>query len=236
VDLTVALLPRRAFPIVAGAVLLIVVTGACGADGDTSLSGPRLEVSQPRPAPSSIPPSTRGGPAETRDFPRARRAREAHPELRPFVPSRLEIGGSVVSGTAPVERVVTGPDGSLGLPEDPGRLGWWAGGSLAATPYGSVVVAGHLDSRTFGLGFAARLSGLRRGDSVVLAGQVRSKSYVVRSVYLLPRARLDALADLFSARGPARLVLLTCGGDYDRAAGAYSHNLVVEAQPVDRSG
>ncbi|MEO5854257.1 MAG: class F sortase [Nocardioides sp.] len=128
--------------------------------------------------------------------------------------------------------MATGIDGSLGLPEDPRRLGWWTGGSAAGAPYGSVVLAGHLDSWQHGLGFASRLTELARGDLVEVSDDDQARRYRVRSRYLLPRTRLSALAALFSDRGPARLVLITCGGTYDRARRAYSDNLVVEATPL----
>jgi hypothetical protein len=40
------------------------------------------------------------------------------------------------------------------------------------------------------------------------------------------------LAELFTRTGPARLVLLTCGGPFDERARSYRDNLVVVAEPV----
>jgi len=187
-----------------------------------------LVVSQPRAAgQGTFAPK----PGEA-GVPRARRARDAHPERAPFAPTSVSFNLASGTATAPVDRVQTLGDGSLELPEDPQRMGWWSGSSPAGTPYGSVVVAGHLDSRLFGVGFAAHMAVLARGDVVLLTDADQERRYRVRTRYLLPRTRLSALAALFSDRGPARLVLITCGGTYDRARGAYSDNFVVEATPL----
>lgn len=111
-------------------------------------------------------------------------------------------------------------------------MGWWTGGSSAGALYGGVVLAGHLDSRSRGPGFAARMAALGRGDVVVLADGDRQRRYRVSARYLLPRTRLSELTALSTHRGPSGLVLLTCGGDYDPVARAYSDNLVVEATPL----
>ena len=60
-------------------------------------------------------------------------------------------------------------DGSLVIPDDPQVVGWWTGGSMAGEPFGSVVLAGHVDSAARGVGVLAGLAGLRarpgrRGD------------------------------------------------------------------------
>ena len=199
--------------------------------------------------------ATSGGPAHrlapaaggrrVRAEPRRARAGGRPGRVRAPSPGALRAdraqpgGGSVGSsgpsgGRAPVDPVATLPDGSLALPEDPRRLGWWTGGSAIGAPYGSAVLAGHLDSREHGLGFAARLTGLRVGDAVVVSDPDQALRYRVQARYLLPRTRLSALTALFSDRGPARLVMITCGGAYDHERGAYADNLVVEATPVRR--
>jgi len=39
-------------------------------------------------------------------------------------------------------------------------------------------------------------------------------------------------ADIFAQDGPARLVLISCGGPFDRTAGSYLDNIVVFAVPA----
>lgn len=186
-----------------------------------------LTVSEP----SAAPKGTFAPDGPDADVPTAERAPEADPDRVEFTPDRITFGAGAAAGTAPVDTVGTLRSGSLELPEDPRRLGWWSGGSRAGAPYGSVVLAGHLDSRE-GLGFAARMTGLASGDEVSVSSGGLERRYRVQKTYLLPRTRLSELTALFSNRGDARLVLLTCGGSYDSAARAYSDNLVVEATPI----
>ena len=204
-------------------------TGSTATTAPTPGGTPRrLVVSRPRAAASTPFAASTGQPG----LPPVSRGRAAHPGRVPFAPTSVRFVGGGASSAAAVDRVGTGDDGSLGLPEDPRRMGWWTGGSSAGAPYGSVVLAGHLDSRSRGPGFAARMAALGRGDVVVLADGDRQRRYRVSARYLLPRTRLSELTALFSHRGPSRLVLLTCGGDYDPVARAYSDNLVVEATPL----
>jgi hypothetical protein len=42
----------------------------------------------------------------------------------------------------------------------------------------------------------------------------------------------DLPPDLFLSTGPPRLVLITCGGEFDQASLTYVNNIVVFADPV----
>ncbi|MBA3782158.1 MAG: class F sortase [Nocardioides sp.] len=172
-------------------------------------------------------------PAEAAAPRSAGRAREAHPEHSSFEPATVTFVDATARDAAAVDPVATRRDGALQLPADPARMGWWTGGSRAGAPYGSVVLAGHLDSVEFGIGFSALMAGLDVGEQVVLSDDDQTMGYVVTSRYLQPRASAAGLAALFSDRSEPRLVLLTCGGSYDHAVGAYSDNLVVVARPTD---
>ena len=46
-----------------------------------------------------------------------------------------------------------------------------------------------------------------------------------------PKPQLPT-ADLFAHGGPARLVLITCGGSFDDVAHSYRENVVVYAEPI----
>ena len=58
---------------------------------------------------------------------------------------------------------------------------------------------------------------------------VETFAYRVVSVRAYPKSELPA--DVYSVRGPPRLVLVTCGGPFDRAARHYRDNIVVTAVP-----
>jgi hypothetical protein len=64
----------------------------------------------------------------------------------------------------------------------------------------------------------------------LVAGRHRQRFAVV-SVTRVSRDRLRERVDLFSARGPLRLVFLTCGGPFDPVRG-YRDNVVLLARPA----
>ena len=113
--------------------------------------------------------------------------------------------------------------------------GGWAGGTAApeaGDPFGSVVLAGHVDSATDGIGYFARLLKVKAGEVVVLRGDGHSASYKVNSVVSVPKNALATESGAFDQTGDHRLVLITCTGAYDRARGGYEQNLVVSAEPM----
>ncbi|MCE3550726.1 class F sortase [Pseudonocardia sp. RS11V-5] len=160
-------------------------------------------------------------------------------DLRPGAPPKLRPGGTVPvrldlparAGTAPVVPVGTGPDGALVIPDPPRTVGWWAPGALAGSGTGTVVVAGHVDSRVAGIGVLAVLPELTVGEPVVLTGDDgRTVRYRVVARREFGKAALPA--DTFARTGPPRLVLMTCGGRFDRHARSYEDNIVVYAEPA----
>jgi Sortase domain len=126
---------------------------------------------------------------------------------------------------------VTGPTGTLQVPDDIGRAGWWDGSSRIGDPFGSIVIAAHVDSFTQGIGKFAELLDMHRGDEVRLESTNMSQSFRVESAHLVPKASLAADSRVFAPRGGARLVLITCGGPYDPGLGGYQDNMVVIARP-----
>lgn len=98
-------------------------------------------------------------------------------------------------------------------------------------PSGSVVIDGHVDSAAFGVGAFFRLKDARPGDDVVVtnaAGVTTRYSVVARRTY--DKTRLP-VTELFAADVEPRLVLLTCGGTFDRTTRHYADNVVVYAVP-----
>lgn len=87
---------------------------------------------------------------------------------------------------------------------------------------GSAVLAGHTWSK--GPGVFDRLGRLRPGARIVV-GRNRFEVTRVRRVSEMSRREVSAL---FSDRGKARLVLITCG-DRDRATGVYRTRIIVNA-------
>jgi hypothetical protein len=129
-----------------------------------------------------------------------------------------------------IDATATGADGALEIPADIKRAGWWDGSSHLGDPFGSVVVAAHIDSFTQGLGRFVELLGMHRGDVVTIQSRHLEQRFVVTSAHLDPKAEVTATSSLYDVTGPARLVLITCGGDYSPETG-YADNMVVLAQP-----
>lgn len=192
----------------------------------TRATGP-LTVSTP------VPPTA--GPGVTAVETTAPPAREGQPgptQRHPFVPATLTLASrGAAAATTAVETIDTSPTGELTLPRDAGDVGWWQSGALAGDAFGSVVLAGHIDSRETGLGFFARLLTVRPGDEVVLEGSGYQQRYRVVATRDVPKASLATSTDTFSPSVPGRLVLLTCTGPFDPVT-HYPDNLVVTAEPV----
>jgi len=142
-------------------------------------------------------------------------------------PRRLQL--AALSVDAPVEPVGVASDGSLGVPVDVHTLGWWDHSAPAGATAGTTVIDGHVDSAITGPGALFHLAGTPLGASITLTSASRTFRYTVQARRSYPKSRLPA--DVFTRTGPARLVLVTCGGSFDTTAGHYSNNIVVYATP-----
>ena len=100
----------------------------------------------------------------------------------------------------------------------------WRSGVLPGQP-GSAVLAGHTWSK--GPGVFDNLGRLTAGDRVRV-GAVRFRVTRVRRVTGMSPA---SVAELFTDRGPARLVLITCG-DRNNTTGVYRTRIIVEARKL----
>lgn len=139
--------------------------------------------------------------------------------------ARLHIDASVVPVTA--DR-----NGALGVPDDPLVTGWWNASARPGAQSGSVVIDGHVDSATRGLGAFFRLGDVRPGDRVVVtnaSGQASTYKVVARRRYA--KTALPA-TEIFGQAASPRLVLVTCGGTFNRDTGSYLDNVVIYAVPT----
>jgi len=117
------------------------------------------------------------------------------------------------------------------VPENVQHVGWWDGSAWAGEPFGSTVIAGHIDSATAGTGFFARLLKIKVGDTVTVRADSHRLKYRVTSVRKVAKKALATDGQAFKQTGPHRLVLVTCTGNYHRDRGGYDSNLVVVAKP-----
>jgi hypothetical protein len=185
--------------------------------------GPPAAVTSPSPEPSTAP----GDPSEIGRSDAALEALETSDAARP-----VRVALSSVGIEAPVRPVGVAEDGQMQLPPDPRVMGWYRFGPAPGTESGgSVVIAGHLDSKRFGLGPLARLRDMEVGQPIEVAlADGTTSTYTVVAVQRFDRQGLPE--ELFSRQGPERLRVITCGGEYDPDAGGYQQNLVVTAAPA----
>ena len=151
------------------------------------------------------------------------------PPLEIAAPVRLAIPALGVD--APLDPVGVRADGQLDLPGDVDRVGWYRFGPAPGAA-GSAVLAGHVDDAEQGLGVLAPLREAAPGDEVQVtdaAGSVTRWRVVGRE---LIEKRALPVDTLFTRTGPARLVLVTCGGPFLPDAGSYRDNVVVVAEPA----
>jgi LPXTG-site transpeptidase (sortase) family protein len=123
-------------------------------------------------------------------------------------------------------------DGLLKVPENVQHVGWWDGSAQAGEPFGSTVIAGHVDSATEGIGFFARLLRIKVGNTVTLRAGSHLLKYRVIAVRKVARKALATDSQAFQQTGPHRVVLITCTGNYHRERGGYDSNLVVVGKPI----
>jgi LPXTG-site transpeptidase (sortase) family protein len=158
----------------------------------------------------------------------ASEARPGASDTPRFIPERIELPGDAAAAIVPVSTVGR----ELVVPADPGRVGWWDGSSYVGDPYGSTVIAGHVDVFDRGIGFFYQLWNIKVGERVVLrAGHLR-QAYKITTLRQVPRTDLVDDKEIFDIGGPPRLVLITCAGNFRADRGGYSRNLIVVARPV----
>lgn len=198
----------------AGSLGLLAATAGCAVG--------RSGGGAPTPSPSRSSTASSPGPAGPAQV--AQRVGGAVPEP----PRRIQLpNGSRVR----IRPVGTTANGLLDVPSDIDVAGWWSGGSELGDPFGSTLVAAHVDSTTQGLGPFASLLGVRPGDRLVVWSQSLVQRYRVQALRLRPRDVIGPRSWLHSPAGERRLTLVTCAGPYVRSRGGYQNLAVVVAEP-----
>jgi sortase (surface protein transpeptidase) len=115
----------------------------------------------------------------------------------------------------------------LAIP-DIDHVGWY---ELGPNPgdAGSAVLVGHVDGEGRP-GVFWRLRDLVPGDVVTVHDATGAHDFRITGLEQVAKPALSA--DLFSRAGPPRLVLITCGGEFDDTSGHYLDNVVVLATPA----
>ncbi len=120
------------------------------------------------------------------------------------------------------------PDGSLQVPTDFGKAGWYTEGP-APGQFGPAVIVGHVDS-TNGPGIFYKLGALRPGATVTVRRADGSTArFRVDMVARYPKDRFPTSTIYGDTTQRAELRLITCGGGFDRKTGHYLDNVVAFA-------
>ncbi|HEX6020872.1 MAG TPA: sortase [Solirubrobacter sp.] len=220
---------------IAGSETVAEFHGECAVESETSLAAPLIlggrgdtvaEVLLPRDGRSGAtvraPRDGRSGatvraPRDGRSGATVRAARAA------AAPKRVRLARLGIN--APVSAVgIDTKAGALGIPSDIRRVGWWRDGAAPGDAHGAILIAGHVDSARDGAGAFYALRSARRRDVI----RLDTRRYRVTSVRRVRKHSLPA--SVYSRTGPARLVLVTCGGPFD--GHHYRDNVIVTARPA----
>ena len=190
---------RRASPSTSGATDLAVPVATRSREVGSSAATVRAATSNAA-TPHAPPPIRQGVTAQSA-------------RIR-FVPH----ASSCPAATAPSSSRSRPWTATLQVPDDVSHVGWWDGSAYAGDPFGSTVIAGHVDSRSQGFGFFAQLLFTQVGDLVTCDRRRTSLTYRVVSATLVNKDALASESDALSQRGPHRLVLITCSGQWHPGA------------------
>jgi hypothetical protein len=215
--------------------------------GDGDRARPAAERSSPTPTPappspsasassSSSPSISPSSPATAFSSPQvegpaapAQQAQRLPTSVVPEAPASLRLPGGDVVRVVPTR---TGVDRSLGIPDNLHRAGWWRGGARLGDPFGSMLVAAHVDAIDRGLGPFVVLLTVHRGVRFGVNSPHLSQQFRVTARRLIPRNRLAQARWVSSYSGAPRLTLVTCAPPYIRSKGGYQRLAVVVATPV----
>lgn len=146
----------------------------------------------------------------------------------PQAPLPIGIRIPVISVDADMIPLGIRDDGSIEVPADFSRTGWWADGPEPGET-GPSVVLGHVDSRT-GPAVFYSLTDLAPGDEVIIdRADGSSVTYRVDRIEQHSKDRFPTQAVYGDTPDP-ELRLVTCGGDFDRSERSYRDNIVVFAR------
>jgi hypothetical protein len=120
------------------------------------------------------------------------------------------------------------PERALIPPDDINTVGIWEQGARPGAGQGAVTLVVHRDSLEQGAGPFAELEKLPLGATVELDGH----NYEMVEVVDYVKERLPA-ETIFDQHGPEKLVIVTCGGDFDPAGNGWDSNVVATFIPSD---
>jgi hypothetical protein len=183
-----------------------------------------VTVPEPLPdAPVSAPTTIWIAPSPTEPSTTTTTSTTLPPEVPPTALAINDLG--IAQGVLPVG---LNDDGTMEVPHV-SDIGWYLHGATPGRPGATVLVAHVWWGDTAGP--FHRLGTLEPGAHIDVGGNgdtVHEYVVVERTMY-----DKDSLpADLWRKSGPETLVLITCGGEFNKTTRRYKQNIVVYAEPI----
>ena len=143
------------------------------------------------------------------------------------VAAPVAIRIDAIGASAPVDPLGLNADGTLEVPTDYSRAGYYTGRSMPGA-IGPAIIVAHVDSKT-GPAVFYRLRDLKPGDEVaVTRADATEVVFVVDRLEQHPKNAFPTEA-VYGSTPDATLRLITCGGSYDASAGHYRDNTIAWA-------
>ncbi|GAA1220278.1 class F sortase [Rhodoglobus aureus] len=175
----------------------------------------------PDPGPAPLPTAVIDVP---------RQSSEIAPVERVAAPVRIQIPS--VSIDIQITPVGIEADGFMQIPENITVAGWYSYGPSPSSDTGSTVITAHVDDFVQGLGPFAYLSEMPAdAEIIVTTDDGVDHRYRLESVQSIQKEQVP-LDQVFDRDGAPRIVLLTCGGQFDQNVRRYSDNVVAIANPL----
>ena len=217
--------------VVVAAVVATVVVWALLVRGDDAVQAAPVPVSTPTPSPTTPPPAPDPTPTPSPALvTAATESVTSVPEPEQVVDSSMTLDLPTLGTTAPVIEVGVTEDLVLQVPSDPAVLGRWSDGARVGDGSGTIALVGHVSYRGE-LGVLHQLPNLRPGDEAVVTTPEGTVRYVAERVDVYNKQALP-YQDIFRFDVSERLVLITCGGEFDRSTGHYDSNVVAYLTPA----
>lgn len=191
---------------------------------------PSITVETTSPPPPATPPVSgrAAAPAVRRPTvprPTAIRPTTVRPAGSPSVPVRIDVAS--IGASAAVDPLGLNRDGSLAVPKDFRRAGYYTGRALPGETGPAIIVA-HVGSRR-GPAVFARLSQIRPGAEVVVTRADKSRLvFIVDRLERHPKKAFPTEA-VYGPTPDATLRLITCGGTFDQSTGHHRDNYIAFA-------
>lgn len=127
---------------------------------------------------------------------------------------------------APIEAVGTDTNGTMALPLELTKVGWYQDGAKPGQR-GNAVIAGHLDSATGAGAIFYNLGNLEPGDNMsVLAADGAYYTFVVTAKVVYPYDEVP-IDTVFGKSDEKHLNLVTCTGIWNATLQTYSHRMII---------